>query len=113
MEDAANHHYSSYRGLAELRSAFAEWYQARFGVSLDPETEVVPLIGSKEGIGHIHLAYVDPGDEVLIPDPGYPTYQGGTILAGGRPPPTTRCVPRPGSSRTSPRSSGKTSAGCG
>ena len=85
LEDGANHHYSSYRGLAELRRAFAEWYQARFGVSLDPETEVVPLIGSKEGIGHIHLAYVDPGDEVLIPDPGYPTYQGGTILAGGRP----------------------------
>ena len=85
LEDAANHHYSSYRGLAELRRAFAEWYHTRFGVSLDPETEVVPLIGSKEGIGHIHLAYVDPGDEVLIPDPGYPTYQGGTILAGGRP----------------------------
>jgi LL-diaminopimelate aminotransferase len=85
LEDEANHHYSSYRGLTELRRAFAEWYHNRFGVSLDAETEVVPLIGSKEGIGHIHLAYVDPGDEVLIPDPGYPTYQGGTILAGGQP----------------------------
>lgn len=85
LEDEANHHYSSFRGLTDLRRAFAEWYHNRFGVSLDPETEVVPLIGSKEGIGHIHLAYVDPGDEVLIPDPGYPTYQAGTILAGGQP----------------------------
>ncbi|MFB3816757.1 MAG: aminotransferase class I/II-fold pyridoxal phosphate-dependent enzyme [Candidatus Methylomirabilales bacterium] len=87
LGDAGNHHYSSYRGTAQLRAAFADWYRARFGVTLDPETEVLPLIGSKEGIGHIHLAFVDPGDEVLIPDPGYPTYQGGTILAGG--------VPRP------------------
>jgi LL-diaminopimelate aminotransferase len=85
LEDEANHHYSSYRGLAELRQAFADWYSQRFNVSLDPEAEVLPLIGSKEGIGHIHLAYVSPGDEVLIPDPGYPTYQGGTILAGGIP----------------------------
>ncbi len=85
LEDAANHHYSSYRGLAELRCAFADWHHARFGVTLDPETEVVPLVGSKEGIAHIHLAYVEPGDEVLVPDPGYPTYSGGTILAGARP----------------------------
>lgn len=85
LDDAANHHYSSYRGFAELRRAFAAWYQDRFGVLLDPETEVLPLIGSKEGIGHVHLAFVEPGDEVLIPDPGYPTYQGGTILAGGAP----------------------------
>lgn len=85
LENGANHHYSSYRGLAELRLAFAAWYRERFRVLLDPETEVLPLIGSKEGIGHIHLAFVEPGDEVLIPDPGYPTYQGGTILAGGTP----------------------------
>ncbi len=85
LEDEVNHHYSSYRGIAPLRRAFADWYRSRFGVELDPETEVLPLIGSKEGIGHVHLAYVNPGDEVLIPDPGYPTYQGGTILAGGRP----------------------------
>jgi len=85
LEDGANHHYSSYRGLAELRQAFAAWYQDRFSVVLDPETEVLPLIGSKEGIGHIHLAFVESGDEVLVPDPGYPTYQGGTILAGGTP----------------------------
>jgi len=85
LDDGANHHYSSFRGLTELRQAFASWYRARFGVLLDPDTEVLPLIGSKEGIGHIHLAFVEPGDEVLIPDPGYPTYQGGTILAGGTP----------------------------
>jgi LL-diaminopimelate aminotransferase len=85
LDDDANHHYSSYRGLAELRGAFAAWYRGRFGVALDPETEVLPLIGSKEGIGHVHLAFVEPGDEVLVPDPGYPTYQGGTILAGGTP----------------------------
>jgi LL-diaminopimelate aminotransferase len=85
LDDPRNHHYSSYRGIPELRQAFAEWYLERFGVTLDPETEVLPLLGSKEGIGHIHLAYVDQDDEVLVPDPGYPTYQGGTILAGGRP----------------------------
>jgi len=85
LEEGCNHHYSSYRGLPELRQAFARWYGERFGVRLDPETEVLPLIGSKEGIGHIHLAFVEPGDEVLIPDPGYPTYQGGTLLAGGTP----------------------------
>jgi LL-diaminopimelate aminotransferase len=85
LENDANHHYSSYRGLVTLRRAFADWYRDRFGVVLDPDTEVLPLIGSKEGIGHIHLAFVEPGDEVLIPDPGYPTYQGGTILAGGTP----------------------------
>jgi len=85
LDDEVNHHYSSFRGLRGLREAFAGWYWSRFQVALDPETEVLPLIGSKEGIGHIHLAFVDPGDEVLIPDPGYPTYQGGTILAGGVP----------------------------
>jgi LL-diaminopimelate aminotransferase len=85
LADGANHHYSSYRGLAELRRAFADWYRLRFDVALDPETEVLPLIGSKEGIGHLHLAFVEPGDEVLCPDPGYPTYQGGTILAGATP----------------------------
>ena len=85
LDDGANHHYSSFRGIAELRQAFAAWYHNRFGVLLDPDSEVLPLIGSKEGIGHIHLAFVEPGDEVLIPDPGYPTYQGGTILAGGTP----------------------------
>ena len=85
LDDGTTHHYSSYQGTPELREAFAHWYSVRFGVELDSENEVLPLIGSKEGIGHIHLAFVNPGDEVLIPDPGYPTYQGGTILAGGIP----------------------------
>ena len=85
LADARNHHYSTYQGLPELRGALARWYKDRFGVDLDPESEILPLIGSKEGIGHIHLAFINPGEEVLIPDPGYPTYQGGTILAGGKP----------------------------
>lgn len=85
LSDERNHHYPSYRGIPELRHAFAQWYMNRFRVELDPETEILPLLGSKEGIGHIHLAYIDPGDKVLVPDPGYPTYQGGTILAGGTP----------------------------
>ncbi len=85
VDDGSNHHYSSYRGMPELREAFGQWYLTRFGVTLDSENEILPLIGSKEGIGHIHLAFVEPGDAVLMPDPGYPTYQGGTILAGGEP----------------------------
>jgi LL-diaminopimelate aminotransferase len=85
LNDVKNHRYSSYRGLFELRQALAQWYHDRFGVELDPEVEILPLIGSKEGIGHIHLAYVNPGEEVLIPDPGYPAYQGGAILAEGKP----------------------------
>jgi LL-diaminopimelate aminotransferase len=63
----------------------AGYYERRFGVSLNPDKEVVPLIGSKEGIANVGLAFVDPGDTVLVPDPGYPTYAMGTLLAGGRP----------------------------
>ncbi len=81
----ANHRYPSYVGLPALRRAWADYYAARFGVTLDPEREVLPLIGSKEGVGHVALALVDPGDVVLVPDPGYPTYVTGTILAGGTP----------------------------
>ncbi len=87
-EDPKNHGYPSYTGLPELRQAIAAWYQNRFGVELDPNTEVVPLIGSKEGIAHLALALVGPGDVALIPDPGYPTYEMGTILAGGEVYPT-------------------------
>ena len=72
VDDGRHHHYSSYRGMTELREAFAQWYSNRFGVTLDPETEVLPLIGSKEGVGHVHLAFVEPGDAVLIPDPDIP-----------------------------------------
>ncbi|MBI4729918.1 MAG: LL-diaminopimelate aminotransferase [Acidobacteria bacterium] len=82
-EDPSTHRYPSYFGLAELRRAIAGWYRRRFGVSLDPDTEVLPLIGSKEGIAHLPLAFVDPGDRVLVPDPAYPVYDIGTRLAGG------------------------------
>ncbi len=85
LRNAANHQYPSNRGLPELREAIAQWYRRRFGVRLDPVTEILPLIGSKEGIAHLPLAFVNPGDRVLIPDPGYPPYRTGTILAGGNP----------------------------
>ncbi len=87
LRDAGNHQYPSNRGLQVLRAAIARWYKKRFGVVLDPATEVLPLIGSKEGIAHLPLAYVNPGDRVLVPDPCYPPYRTGTILAGGRPVP--------------------------
>jgi LL-diaminopimelate aminotransferase len=84
-EDPANHRYPDYYGLAELRRAIASWYLTRFGVELHPDNEVVPLIGSKEGIAHIALAFIDPGDVALASDPGYPVYTIGTMLAGGTP----------------------------
>jgi LL-diaminopimelate aminotransferase len=79
----ANHRYPSYEGLLSFREAVADWYQRRFHVSLNPRTEVLSLIGSKEGIGHIPLAFVNPGDVVLVPSPGYPVYPVGTLFAGG------------------------------
>lgn len=78
------HGYQSYTGIPALRKAFAEWYLKHFNVRLDPEGEILPLMGSKEGIMHISLAFVNPGDEVLLPDPGYPTYSSVTKLVGGR-----------------------------
>ena len=81
-DDPANHRYSFTEGLRELREAIARWYDRRFGVRLDPHTEVLPLLGSKEGIAHIPLALANPGDAVLVPDPCYPPYRSGTILAG-------------------------------
>ncbi len=83
--DPANHQYPSYEGMLAFRKAAADWYRSRFSVTLDPATEVLSLIGSKEGIGHFPLAFVNPGDVVLVPDPGYPVYQAGTIFAGGDP----------------------------
>jgi LL-diaminopimelate aminotransferase len=83
--DPRNQRYPSYEGLLSFRQAAADWYLSRFGVELNPETEVLSLIGSKEGIGHIPLSFIDPGDVVLVPDPGYPVYQAGTVLAGGVP----------------------------
>lgn len=82
-ENAANHQYAPYEGTQAFRNAVVGWYQRRFGVTLDPTTEVFALIGSKEGIGHIHLAFINPGDVVLVPDPGYPVYHAGTVFAGG------------------------------
>lgn len=81
--DPKNHRYPSYEGLAVFRDAVANWYKKRFCVELDSKTEVVSLIGSKEGIAHIPLCYVDPGDICLVPDPGYPVYAIGVLFAGG------------------------------
>jgi LL-diaminopimelate aminotransferase len=83
--DPANHRYPSYFGMAELREAIAGWYSRRFQVSLDPGTEILPTLGSKDGISHAPLALVDPGDIVLAPDPGYTPYATGAIMAGGEP----------------------------
>jgi LL-diaminopimelate aminotransferase apoenzyme (EC 2.6.1.83) len=83
--DPSNHRYPETNGLLELRRAIAEWYKRRFGVTLNPDREVLPLIGSKEGIGHMALCFIEPGDIALVPDPGYPVFSIGTILAGGEP----------------------------
>lgn len=77
-----NHRYPSSVGMLKYREAVAQYYKERFGVGLDPKNEVVTLIGSKEGIAHISLCYLDPGDIALIPDPGYPVYGIGALLAG-------------------------------
>ena len=79
-----NHRYPESDGLPELRKAIADWYQARFGLSLDFDKEVISLIGAKEGIGHMALCLIDPGDVALVPDPGYPVYSVGTMFAGGQ-----------------------------
>ncbi len=81
--DAVNHRYPETFGLPELRQAIADWYKKRFNVILDPASEILPLQGSKEGIAHMALCYIDPGDIALVPDPSYPVYTGGTVLAGG------------------------------
>jgi len=85
IRDPANHHYPSYSGMDDFKTAIAKWYEDRFSVKLDPETEVIALIGAKEGIAHIALAFINPGDLALIPAPAYPVYNSGTLFAGGRP----------------------------
>ncbi|WP_340691148.1 LL-diaminopimelate aminotransferase [Hydrogenobacter thermophilus] len=85
VEKPEHHRYPSYEGMLSFREAVAEFYRRRFGVSLDPEKEVITLIGSKEGIAHFPLAFVNPDDVVLCPDPAYPVYKIGTIFAGGVP----------------------------
>ncbi len=83
--DPRSHRYPAYAGEKDFRGTVATWFRKRFGVALDPETEVLALIGSKEGIAHLPWATVDPGDVVLVPDPGYPVYRSSTILADGVP----------------------------
>ncbi|WP_318344112.1 pyridoxal phosphate-dependent aminotransferase [Flagellimonas baculiformis] len=80
IADAGAHQYQSYQGLPELRKAIADFYQHKFGVAVDPSTEILPLMGSKEGIMHISMAFLNVGDEVLLPNPGYPTYASVTNL---------------------------------
>ncbi len=77
--------YPSYWGMIEFRKAVSKWYQERFGVQLNPESEVLTLIGSKEGIAHLPLAFVNPGEATLVPDPAYPVYSAATYFAGGKP----------------------------
>jgi LL-diaminopimelate aminotransferase len=84
-DDPANHRYPESDGLPELRRAIAGWYERRFGLTFDPDKEVQPLLGSKEGINNVALCLVDPGDVALLPDPGYPPYTTGTLFAGGEP----------------------------
>ncbi len=83
IEKPENHRYPSYVGMLEFRIAVANWYKRRFNVDLDPNTEVLSLIGSKEGIAHMPLAYINPGDVALVPDPGYPVYPVAVMFAGG------------------------------
>ncbi|RZM15739.1 MAG: aminotransferase class I/II-fold pyridoxal phosphate-dependent enzyme [Pedobacter sp.] len=79
------HGYQGYKGIPALRQAFADWYKQWYRVTLNPDTEILPLLGSKEGIMHICMTYLDEGDEALIPNPGYPTYGSAVKLAGGTP----------------------------
>lgn len=84
-QNTKNHGYQSYIGIPELRKAMSNWYQHTYDVTLDTATEILPLLGSKEGISHISNAFLNPGDKVLVPNPGYPTYSSATYLAGAIP----------------------------
>lgn len=84
VKDAKNHHYPLDRGNLLFRQVISQWYKKRFGVTFNPETEILPLIGSKEGIAHLPLAFINPGDFTLVPDPCYPPYKSGTLFAGGQ-----------------------------
>jgi len=83
-QDPGNHHYPSYAGMEQYRVAVARWYATRFGVTLDPKKEVLALMGSKDGIAHIPEAFINPGDYVLAPSPGYPVYRTSTLFAEGK-----------------------------
>ena len=82
-KESKNHRYPLDAGLPEFRDTIAKWFKKRYGVALNPDNEILPLIGSKEGIAHMPLAFVNPGDVVLVPDPCYPPYKSGTLFAGG------------------------------
>ena len=84
VEDGANHHYPFDAGVPQLRTEIAKWFKNRFSVELDPNSELYPLIGSKEGIAHLPLGIINPGDKVLLTDPAYPAYQAAVIFAGGK-----------------------------
>ena len=85
IDDPSNHRYPSYSGMGDFKEAVSKWYGERFGVGLDPGTEVLSLIGSKEGIAHFPLAFINPGDVALVPTPAYPAYHIATLFAGGKP----------------------------
>ncbi len=85
LEESDFHRYQSYKGIPELRDAFSKWYKEFYAVELNPQNQILPLIGSKEGIMHISMAFTNPGDHILVPNPGYPTYTSVTKLAGGVP----------------------------
>ncbi|MBE7105787.1 aminotransferase class I/II-fold pyridoxal phosphate-dependent enzyme [Bacillus cereus] len=83
LSEYETHRYPPFRGIDQLKITISEWYKRRFGVDIDPEKEVLILVGSKEGLSHISLSYIDPGEIALVPNPGYPAYAGGVALAGG------------------------------
>jgi aspartate/methionine/tyrosine aminotransferase len=85
LQSEKNHGYASYRSLPELRTALADWYQQLYSVSLHPEREILPLLGSKEGLFYLAMAFLNPGDQALVPNPGYPAYAAVTKLAGAEP----------------------------
>jgi len=84
LQDPSTHGYLLFHGTREFRQAAAQWYEAKFGLAVDPETEVLPLVGSQEGTAHLPLAVLNPGDFALLQDPGYPSHAGGVYLAGGQ-----------------------------
>jgi LL-diaminopimelate aminotransferase len=84
LDEPTNHGYPPFEGTANFRSAIAKWYYRRYGVTLDPNSEALPLLGSKEGLGHLALAYINPGDTVLVPSPAYPVHFRGPAIAGAK-----------------------------
>ncbi|MHC5830505.1 MAG: aminotransferase class I/II-fold pyridoxal phosphate-dependent enzyme, partial [Nostoc sp.] len=84
LKDPANHGYPPFEGTASFRRAITNWYHRRYGVVLDPDSEALPLLGSKEGLTHLAIAYINPGDLVLVPSPAYPAHFRGPAIAGGK-----------------------------